>query len=103
MRLTDRQLIGLPVYTQSAEHLGVVSRLILETETGELAQLEIASSNLAKIFSKTLLVNKSQIISITAEKVVVEDNVRKSLTVKEMKEKKLSSEVATPALSRDRL
>lgn len=102
MRLSNQQIIGLPVYTQSDEHLGKVCRLIIEVDTGELVQLEVASSSLVKIFSRTLLINKEQIISITTEKVIVADNIRKSLVTEESKEK-LSSEVATPVISRDRL
>ncbi len=101
MRLSDQQIIGLPVYTQSDEHLGKVSQIILNIDTGQLVQIEVVSSSIIKFFAKNLLVSKDQIISITEDKVVVEDSVKKTIEAQEAKGRQVISEAIGSAMNKE--
>jgi len=79
MTLNKEKLIGLPVFTQSGEGLGKISDFEMEPQSQKIIQYYVSSKDLIKeIFSKELIINSSQVISITAEKMVVEDNLVKA-------------------------
>jgi sporulation protein YlmC with PRC-barrel domain len=83
MSLTAKQLIGLPVYTQSGEHLGKVSDFVLDQEAQAVKQYSVRSRDLiGELLQRDLLIGREQVLQITAEKMVVEDAV---LTERELK------------------
>jgi sporulation protein YlmC with PRC-barrel domain len=91
MRLTKRELINLPVYTQSNQHLGRVSDFEVDSATHVIVKYRVKSGSLIKEFlQKELIIAKEQVISMSAEKMVVEDTL---LAEEEMKKLPVSSTV----------
>ncbi|MFH0819409.1 MAG: PRC-barrel domain-containing protein [bacterium] len=79
MRLTTKDLISLPVETKSGEKLGKIAALEIDCETQQIVCYYVKSSNPIKdlVFQDQLIISPVQVISITAEKMVVEDGVIK--------------------------
>jgi len=76
MSLTQKQLIGLPVYTQSGEHLGKVSDFVFDQETQAIKQYSVRSRDLiGELLQRDLLISRDQVVQITAERMTVEDSV----------------------------
>jgi sporulation protein YlmC with PRC-barrel domain len=72
MRIDYHQLIKIPVETESGVGLGRVIGLELDTEKQAVMKYIVAQS---KFFAEKLFISPSQIVRITAEKIVVEDAV----------------------------
>jgi len=76
MLLSVKRLIGLPVYTQSRQKLGRVIDINLDIDSHDVFQYVVGRG----IVDKDLyLVRPIQVISITAEEMVVDDAVGKNL------------------------
>ena len=76
MNLKRNDLIGLPVYTQSNQHLGRVSDFELESSSQLVVKYYIKSRDIIKeLLEKELIISKEQVVFISKEKMVVEDNV----------------------------
>lgn len=77
MRLTDRQLLGVPVITQSGQPLGSVTGFECDIEHHTIETYLVSTSPLiTRLFGlqrRTLAVARSQVISITAEVMTVHD------------------------------
>jgi len=74
MRLSGKDIKGLPVETRSGRSLGKVAGMIVETEDHRVVQYVVKKAHsLAKILPAEILVNRDQVVSIDAEKMVVED------------------------------
>jgi sporulation protein YlmC with PRC-barrel domain len=74
MQIFSRKLIHLPVYTRSGEELGKVSEFTINIDTHEVEQYYVKSTHLIEdFFSKELLINKNQVISINEKEMIVED------------------------------
>ena len=77
MRLNDRQLVGLPVVTQSGQQLGSVTGFECDTEHHTIETYLVSTSPLiTRLFGlqrRTLVVARSQVIAITAEAMIVHD------------------------------
>lgn len=77
MRLTDRQLLGLPVITQTGQPLGSVTGFECDIEHHTIETYLVSTSPLiTRLFGlqrRTLTVARSQVISITAEAMTVHD------------------------------
>lgn len=77
-----KKLLNLSVYTQSGQHLGKVIDLEINTDTGHISTYIIKSSNVIKnLFQESLSIDHSHVISISDEKMVVEDT---SIPIKEV-------------------
>lgn len=79
MLINHKKLIGLVVETQSGERLGEIAGFVLETEAQTIYQYQVRPGGLSGIFAKELLVHRQQVISISEEKMVVDDLVYKEL------------------------
>lgn len=76
MQIPAKKLHHLPVYTNSGDELGKISEFSVNIDTHEIEQYYVRSSHLIEdFFSKELIVNKKQVISITEKKMTVEDSV----------------------------
>lgn len=74
--LSDNEIIGLPVYTQSGQFLGKVNSFDVELSSQKVIQYKVKHKGfLEGLFKDQLLINRSQVISLTSEKMVVDDNV----------------------------
>lgn len=76
MILKKQDIINLPVYTQSGNHLGKVADFELSTSSHLIERYIIRSGLIVGgILQKDLLISPSQVISITQEKMIVEDTL----------------------------
>lgn len=76
MRMTWGQLKNLPVVTQGGQALGQVEGIIFDPENHAIVQYEVRHG--MPLARRTLLVAASQVVSITAEQMTVEDLVGKT-------------------------
>ncbi|MBI5621783.1 PRC-barrel domain-containing protein [Candidatus Falkowbacteria bacterium] len=75
MLIHAKKLLGLPVYTQSGQHLGAVTDMEIDIDDHTVMNYHVGSSNpIHHLLNNTLIINRRQVISITAEKMVVDDN-----------------------------
>ncbi|MFA5092154.1 MAG: PRC-barrel domain-containing protein [Candidatus Paceibacterota bacterium] len=74
MRYRDSHLTGVPVYTRSGNHVGRLVGFVIESDTHEVVQYAVKKSGtLELILPKEFLVNRTQVVSVSDEKMVVED------------------------------
>ncbi len=76
MRMAWQQLKNLPVHTQSGEALGQIEGLIFDPESHAIVQYEVRQG--MPLARRTLLVATNQVVSISAERMIVEDLVGRS-------------------------
>ncbi len=76
-QLNKKQLLDLPVYTKSGQHLGKVVDFLLDSATHQIVQYTVRGSDLLATLlpHRELLVSEKQVISVSEEKMVVEDTV----------------------------
>lgn len=79
MLINHKKIIGLSVETQSGQRLGEIAGFAFDSETQTIYQYQVRSSGLSGIFAKELLVHRQQVISISEEKMLVDDLVYKEL------------------------
>ncbi len=72
MRISYSQLKKLSVETKSGDVLGHVGDVILDVDDQRVLQYEVKSSMLS---TKKYMIGRDQVLSITAEKMIVEDAV----------------------------
>ena len=72
MRILYKQLKKLPVVTEMGEELGNVHDLVLDIDTHSIVHYEVSPSLLS---TKKYSISPSQVVSITQEKMVVQDAV----------------------------
>lgn len=83
MILKKQDIINLPVYTQSNDHLGQVVDFELSSDTHTIEKYIIRSGLIVgRILHKDLLVSPSQVISITTKKMIVEDTLTREQSLK---------------------
>lgn len=79
MKITDQQLIGLPVATVSGQSIGKVVGLECDTEQHFIINYVVGASPLVTrwlgLRTSVLIIARTQVVSITAEQMEVEDNV----------------------------
>jgi hypothetical protein len=75
MRLTHQQLLRLPVETASGLKLGVVAAFEVDAEQQVVACYYVRASLLARPFARELVVAASQVVSLSAARMVVADSV----------------------------
>ena len=76
--LSERELFSLPVETRSCVSLGSIVGIELDATTHRIAHYRVERG--ALVFKKTLLIAPTQVLSLTNEKMVVEDAVIKELS-----------------------
>ena len=74
MLLPHDKLIGLPAQTQTGRQLGKISGLIIETDGQNVQQYAVKTSGVVNLFAKDLLIGREQVIALTEEKLIVDDN-----------------------------
>ncbi len=73
---SDKHILGLRVITKMGASVGKVRHIIIDTDTLDLAKIEVAPSSIAKaLVQGSLLISKSNIISINETCVIVHDAV----------------------------
>jgi len=77
MIIPSNQLINLPVYTQSGQHLGRVDAFEIDIDNHQITKYHIRTGLISGLWHQELIIDTSQVISISAEKMIVEDNTNK--------------------------
>lgn len=78
MLINSRQLLGLPVFTKSRQPLGRLSSIDIDSETGVLSILHVATNRIVpRLVEDELLIAWSAVIEITGNEIVVMDNAVK--------------------------
>lgn len=88
MKLSQKQLNNLPVYTQSQDFLGRVTGFEVDSQTHQINQYYIGSSSwLINLLGQEqdLIISSDQVISLTEEKMTVQDAVIKESVQDEKK------------------
>ena len=75
MQQSAKQLLHLPVETEGGTHLGEISRVNIDVERHIVSNYIVKSSLLPRLFAEELMIAPSQVVSITAKKMTVEDSV----------------------------
>ena len=76
MRITYKDVSGLPVETESGETLGHLVDLTLDVDAYVITDFHVAKSSLlSKLLPSELQVHVSQVVSVSKEKIIVRDNV----------------------------
>lgn len=90
MTIDCKDLISLPVYTRGGLLLGKVKSFEIESETQTILQYAIKSRNLiGSLLTKRdreLIIHRNQVISISKDKMIVEDNVVKEEVLLKLKQ-----------------
>lgn len=91
--LDDATLLKLPVETKSGMRLGRVSGFEFDAESQAILRYRVRPHGLsARLLKKPLLVARGQVLSIDAEKMVVDDDVEKAMELAKAKAIGLVSE-----------
>ncbi len=84
--LDDTTLLKLPVETKSGASLGRVAGFEFDAESHAILRYRVRPKGLAaRLLKKPLLVAREQVLSIDAEKMVVDDNVEKAMELEKAK------------------
>jgi|GEM_PF-3389294 len=73
--LSVQKLLKLPVVTVSGTALGRVSDIELDKEDMRLERLCVQPAGITGLLKEPLLIHRSQIIHILADKIIVEDTL----------------------------
>ncbi len=97
MTLSSKQLINLPVFTESGIKIGKIAYLELNEKEHFVEKYAIKNSGFRQLIPAVLLISPQQIVEVTLEKVTVEDNIIKILQ-KKNKQKNKPVEDPSPVL-----
>ncbi|PIY96899.1 MAG: hypothetical protein COY66_02565 [Candidatus Kerfeldbacteria bacterium CG_4_10_14_0_8_um_filter_42_10] len=74
MKIQDKKLIHLPVFTKSGKELGRVCGFEIDVETQAIVNYRVKSHRLiAELFASELIIAAAQVISITGKRMTVKD------------------------------
>lgn len=72
--MTNKEIINLRVETKNGQNVGRVVEFEVDSLTGKITSYRVKSNNVIKgLFKDELIINQSQVISLSKEKMVVED------------------------------
>lgn len=75
MRLSKSQLLHLPVETRSGRQLGKIEDFVVDAASQTVVQYHVKSTTFVPgLFEQKLLVGRDEVISLTNEKMIVEDS-----------------------------
>ncbi|MFA5070262.1 MAG: hypothetical protein WC528_03190 [Patescibacteria group bacterium] len=82
MILSHKKIINLPVETKSGQLLGAISHFDLEADEHRVIRYYVKSRQLIRgLLNKELIIGIDQVVALTPEKMVVEDNVGREAKV----------------------
>jgi sporulation protein YlmC with PRC-barrel domain len=84
--IDDETLLKLPVHTKSGTHLGRVAGFDFDIDAHAILRYRIRPKGLAsRLLKSPLLIAREQVLSIDAEKMIVDDNVEKEMELAKAK------------------
>lgn len=75
MVLENQDLINLPVCTKSGQNLGRIDHFEIDETNQTIERYYVKSGLIQGLWKKQLIIHRQQVISITKEKMIVEDSV----------------------------
>jgi len=79
MLMDLKNLNDLLVETQSGQALGKLESIIIDIDSQSIHQYVVKPSGIKNIFEKELLISREQVVGITKDKIIVDDNTYTSL------------------------
>jgi len=79
MSTIEQNLIGLAVETQSGQYLGRVKAVEKDPGADKIIRFYVRPTFFKRIFCRQFIIHREQVIKITPEKIIVDDNIRKVL------------------------
>lgn len=73
MVMQNNDLINLPVYTKSGEHLGKIASFEVNQDTGKIEKFHVKTGLIEGLWHEQLVINFTQVVEITEEKMTVDD------------------------------
>ncbi|OGY49478.1 MAG: hypothetical protein A3J65_03640 [Candidatus Buchananbacteria bacterium RIFCSPHIGHO2_02_FULL_45_11b] len=77
MKISSNDLINLPVFTQSGQNLGRVYSFDLDIDNNAVVSYYVRTGLIKGLWHQQLIISPRQVISISKEKMVVEDSAAK--------------------------
>lgn len=77
MQISSDDLINLPAYTQSGQYLGRISSFEVDIDNSTITRYHVKTGLIKGLWHEQLIIHQTQVISISTEKMVVEDNIKK--------------------------
>lgn len=79
MKINNQQLINLPVVTEAGHQLGVVESFNVDIESQSILEYTIKPSSLiAELINGEFIISRGQIVTITQNKIIVDNNISKT-------------------------
>jgi len=88
MLIDLEKLIGLRAVTKAGDLVGKIDGLIFETDGQAIHQYRIKPAGFGRIFDHCLLVNRAQVIDITENSIIVNDNIVREADSERLNEEK---------------
>ncbi|GEM_PF-1272211 len=82
MTLTSKQLINLPVFTESGIRIGKINYLEINEKEHLVEKYAVKISGITQLIPAILLISPKQIIEINSERMIVDENIVKALKTK---------------------
>lgn len=98
MLINLRHFLHIPIFTESGTKLGRVYDLNIDIEVHTVKSYLVR----ANIFGRSYLIKPSQIITISKDKIVVEDAVIKAVALSEIKDEIKVESLAEVAMSQEK-
>ncbi len=99
MKISNKQIINLPVFTESNNQLGKVESFVIDIDSQSILEYKIKSSNLIKgLVEAELIISRGQVVEITDKKMIVEDLIA---TQKESKKEKSKATATQGAIMKE--
>ena len=76
--LSSHDLLGLAVMTKSGETLGRVVDFSIDQDSQSILSYDVKQGGLKGMLGRHFLVHRSQVISLTSQKMIVDDAVAQS-------------------------
>lgn len=76
MEITSHHsLVRLPVETKSGDYLGRISHVEIDPNSDLIIRYHVKPSWFMRLWARSYIIHKTQVVKITPEKMIVEDNV----------------------------
>jgi sporulation protein YlmC with PRC-barrel domain len=78
MLIENKKVVGLRVVTETAQEIGKIRNFDIETDSQSIINYKISPTSLLKGIlqvSENLIINRGQVVSISEDKMIVEDSV----------------------------
>lgn len=74
MKIANKQLINLPVITESGHELGTVLNFNIDIDSQSILEYEIQPNSIVKkLLEGELIISRGQVVNITQDKLIVKD------------------------------